>query len=252
MYEEKVKFAVTITAMDRKIYIIVMAAGSGLRMGADRPKQFLELGGRPILQRTIEQFYLNIPDARIVTVLPADSIAYWRDWCMDNGFHVPQILVAGGITRFHSVRNALAKVPDGAIVAVHDGVRPLFSPELIRNMLGRMDSCRALIPVIPMVDTLKVLGKGPGGELQTVDGVTVDRSQVFGAQTPQIFYSEDLKSAYELPFDTMFTDDASVAQARKIPLSYIEGERFNIKITTKDDLVLAEAILSLRKDTSAD
>lgn len=247
MYEEKLKFAVIIISMDRKIYVIIMAAGSGLRMGADKPKQFLELGGRPILQRTIERFHHTVPDARIVTVLPPDCISYWREWCMDNGFHVPQILVAGGITRFHSVRNALAKVPEGAIVAVHDGVRPLLSPELILNMLERMKECRALIPVIPMVDTLKVLGKGPGGELQTIDGVTVDRSQVFGAQTPQMFLSEDLKSAYELPFDTMFTDDASVAQAKKIPLSYIGGERFNIKITTRDDLVLADAILALKQ-----
>lgn len=247
MYEEKLKFAVIIISMDRKIYVIIMAAGSGLRMGADKPKQFLELGGRPILQRTIERFHHTVPDARIVTVLPPDCISYWREWCMDNGFHVPQILVAGGITRFHSVRNALAKVPEGAIVAVHDGVRPLLSPELILNMLERMKKCRALIPVIPMVDTLKVLGKGPGGELQTIDGVTVDRSQVFGAQTPQMFLSEDLKSAYELPFDTMFTDDASVAQAKKIPLSYIGGERFNIKITTRDDLVLADAILALKQ-----
>lgn len=248
MYEEKVKFAVIIIVMDRKIYVIVMAAGSGLRMGADKPKQFLELGGRPILQRTIERFYHTIPDARIVTVLPADSISYWREWCMDNGFHVPQILVAGGITRFHSVRNALARVPDGAIVAVHDGVRPLLSEEMILGMVDRMKSCRALIPVIPMVDTLKVLEKDAQGVLQTVDGVTVDRSQVFGAQTPQMFLSEDLKSAYELPFDTMFTDDASVAQAKKIPLSYVQGERFNIKITTRDDLVLAGAILALKGD----
>jgi len=252
MYEEKVKFAVIIIAMDRKIYVIIMAAGSGLRMGADKPKQFLELGGQPILQRTIERFYHTLPDAKIVTVLPADCISYWRDWCMDNGFHVPQILVCGGITRFQSVRNALAKVPEGAIVAVHDGVRPLLSPEMILNMAERMKSCRALIPVVPMVDTLKVLSKDARGELQTVEGVTVDRSQVFGAQTPQMFLSEDLKSAYELPFDTMFTDDASVAQAKKIPLSYIAGERFNLKITTKDDLVLAEAILSLRSGQTPD
>lgn len=246
MYEEKVKFAVIITGMDRKIYVIVMAAGSGTRMGADKPKQYLELAGKPILRRTIERFHHTLPDARIVTVLPADGIAYWRQWCMDNDFHVPQILVAGGITRFHSVRNALARVPDGAVVAVHDGVRPLVSSELIISMLERMESCRALIPVTPMVDTLKVLGKSSDGSLQTMEGVSVDRSQVFGAQTPQIFLSEDLKSAYELPFDTMFTDDASVAQAKKIPLSYIAGERFNLKITTKDDLVLAEAIISLK------
>ena len=229
--------------MDRKLYVVVMAAGSGTRMGSSVPKQFMNLGGRPVLARTVELFARTCPEARIVTVLPKDSISYWDEWCLTHGFHIPQILVEGGITRFHSVRNALEKIPDGAVVAVHDGVRPLISASLVRTMVSRMQSCRALIPVVPMVDTLKILSRTPDGGLVTAEGVSIDRSRVFGAQTPQMFLSEDLKAAYARPYDTSFTDDASVAAANGIPLSYIEGERYNIKLTTPDDLSMAEAIL---------
>ena len=222
-----------------------MAAGSGTRMGGEMPKQFLPLGGIPILRRTIERFTRACPDARIVTVLPKDSIPWWKEHCSAHFSHCTQLLVEGGITRFHSVRNALAKIPDGVVVAVQDGVRPLVSEDLIRRMAARMDEVRALIPVVPMVDTLKVLERDAGGELRTAEGRQVDRASVFGAQTPQMFRSEDLKEAYAQAYDTAFTDDASVALKKGIPLSYIEGERYNLKITTPDDLRLAEAILTL-------
>ena len=222
-----------------------MAAGSGTRMGSERPKQFLPLGGIPILQRTIERFARACPDARIVTVLPNDSIPWWNGHCAEHFSHRSQILVEGGITRFHSVRNALARIPDGAVVAIQDGVRPLVSEDLIRRMAAQMDRVRALIPVVPMVDTLKLLERDAAGGLHTVEGAGIDRSLVFGAQTPQMFRSEDLKEAYAQAYDTAFTDDASVALRKGIPLSYIEGERYNLKITTPDDLALAEAILAL-------
>ena len=231
--------------MDKKIYVVVMAAGSGSRMGGSVPKQFLPLGGVPILRRTIEKFTHACPEARIVTVLPQDGISWWKDYCAAHFSHCPQQLVTGGITRFHSVRNALEKIPDGAWVAVQDGVRPLLSEELIRRMFARMSEVRALIPVVPMVDTLKVLRRDPSGELCPVEGAGADRSEIFGAQTPQIFRSEDLRAAYAQAYDTAFTDDASVALRKGIPLSYIEGERYNLKITTQDDLRLAEAILKL-------
>ena len=238
--------------MDRKLYVVVMAAGSGTRMGASIPKQFLDLGGEPVLKRTIDRFSRAFPDARMVTVLPKDSVEYWKEWCMTHGFHTPQIIVEGGFTRFHSVRNALARIPDGAVVAIHDGVRPLVTDALLKSMMERMETCRALIPVTPMVDTLKVLRKGKDGCLETAEGVHVDRSMVYGAQTPQMFLSEDLKAAYELPYDTAYTDDASVAAAKKIPLSYIEGERYNIKLTTPDDLQMALAILRIRGEYAGD
>lgn len=237
--------------MDRKKYVIIMAAGHGTRMGSALPKQFLELGGRPILQMTIEKFVLACPDIKIITVLPKEYVQGWKNFCSQYNFIYPQILVEGGITRFHSVRNALSKVPDGALVAIQDGVRPLVSPELISRMFARMSECRALIPVLPSVDTLKAVRKVTDNEgnerLETIPGKVLDRSEIYRAQTPQIFCSEDIKAAYAQAFDTAFTDDASVAERKNIPLSYIEGERYNIKITTQDDLEFAKAVLTLRE-----
>lgn len=230
--------------MGRKKYVIVMAAGSGTRMGSELPKQFIELDGKAILQMTIETFLKACPDVSVVTVLPEAHMAYWRQYCLDRNFTCPQILVKGGITRFHSVRNALERIPEGALVAVHDGVRPLISPKLIREMFEQSETVPALIPVIPCVDTMKVL-ETQDGELCTVPGESVDRSRLFGAQTPQIFHSEIIKDAYSLAYDTSFTDDASVVDKYGKNLSYVMGERFNIKITTQDDLLLARAILSL-------
>ena len=230
--------------MDRKKYLIVMAAGSGTRMGAQVPKQFLELGGKAILRRTIEVFLEACPGISVITVLPEAHIPYWRNYCLEHNFICPQVIVKGGITRFHSVRNALSKVPDGALAAVHDGVRPLVSPGLVRKMFAEAEEKGALIPVVLCVDTMKVLEKN-GDELVPVAGRTVDRSVLFGAQTPQVFHSELLKAAYSLPYDTSFTDDASVVERYGKNLSYMMGERFNIKITTQEDLVLAKAILTL-------
>ena len=232
--------------MGRRRYVIIMAAGSGTRMGGPLPKQFLELGGKAVLQHTIETFLEACPGISVVTVLNADYIEYWRNYCLKRNFTCPQITVAGGITRFHSVRNALEKIPDGALVAVHDGVRPLVSPSLVAEMFEKAADVPALIPVVPCVDTLKVLQKS-GDELRTVDGAVADRSVLYAAQTPQVFHSEILKSAYSLPYDTMFTDDASVVQKYGKSLSYLIGERLNIKITTQEDLMLARAVMSLKE-----
>jgi len=232
--------------MGRKKYLIIMAAGSGTRMGGELPKQFLELEGKAILQKTIEAFLEACPDLSVITVLPQAFIDYWREYCLKNNFICPQVLVAGGITRFHSVRNALDKVPEGAVVAVHDGVRPLVTPGLIRDMFEKAEKVEALIPVVPCVDTMKVLEKKEE-ELVAVPGAVADRSVLYGAQTPQIFHSEILKNAYSMAYDTSFTDDASVVEKYGKSLSYVSGERLNIKITTQEDLVLARAIVSIRK-----
>ena len=231
--------------MERKKYVIIMAAGSGTRMGAGRPKQFLELEGKAILQKTMEVFLNACPGISVITVLPQDFIGYWREYCLENNFVCPQILVPGGITRFHSVRNALDRVPEGALVAVHDGVRPLLSEGLVRDMFEKAEEVPALIPVTPCVDTMKLL-ENKDGELVAVPGAKADRSVLYGAQTPQIFHSEILKEAYAMPYDTSFTDDASVVEKYGKSLSYVVGERLNIKITTQDDLLLARAILSVK------
>lgn len=233
--------------MDRKKYVIIMAAGSGTRMGEDRPKQFLDLGGKAILQRTIEVFLAAVPDIKVVTVLPEQYIDYWKEYCYKRNFTCPQILVKGGMTRFHSVRNALDRIPDGAIVGVHDGVRPLITPELISRLYSMTEETPALIPVTPCVETLKVLRENDG-VLEAIPGAEADRSVLFGAQTPQMFWSEVLKQAYSLPYDTTFTDDASVVEKYGKSLSYIIGERLNIKITTQEDLLLSRAVYAMRKD----
>lgn len=239
--------------MDRKKYVIIMAAGSGMRMGADIPKQFLELEGKAVLQRSIEVFLKACPGINIITVLPESYIEYWREYCLKKNFICPQVLVKGGITRFHSVRNALAKVPDGALVAVHDGVRPMISVESVSLMFEKAQSVPALIPVIPCVDSMRLLDKikgADGKEVLHTKAETVDRSELYAVQTPQIFYSEVIKDAYGQAYDTAFTDDASVVLKNGKNLSYHIGERFNIKITTQDDLILAKAILSLCDSSS--
>ena len=229
--------------------LIVMAAGSGSRMGASIPKQFLDLEGKPVLRRTIETFVSAEPDLRVVTVLPKEHLGFWKEYCLANDFNCPQLLVAGGITRFHSVRNALERVPDDAIVAIHDGVRPLISASLIKTMFARMEQggIRALIPVVPSIDTLKVLDRktaSSGEEILADSGEDVDRTRIFGAQTPQMFLSRDIKDAYSQAFDTSFTDDASVARKKGISLSYCAGERYNFKLTSPEDLALARMIIS--------
>ncbi|MBR5904954.1 MAG: 2-C-methyl-D-erythritol 4-phosphate cytidylyltransferase [Bacteroidales bacterium] len=220
--------------MSRPVYAVFVAGGSGTRMGSELPKQFIELEGTPILQRSIERFLDACNGAHVITVLPEKYIPLWSEMCLKRGVTFSQTVVKGGMTRFHSVQNALAKVPDGAIVAIHDGVRPLFTEALIRGMLERMEECRALIPVVPVVDTLRPVR----------EGVAVpDRSLICAVQTPQMFRSELLKEAYRQPYDPSFTDDASVAERAGIHVETTPGERFNLKITTPEDLILARAII---------
>jgi 2-C-methyl-D-erythritol 4-phosphate cytidylyltransferase len=231
--------------MERKKFLIVTAGGMGTRMGGSVPKQFIQLEGKPILRLTIERFLEAVPDVQVITVLPEAHIATWRQYCIKEDFTCPQRLVKGGFTRFHSVKNALAFVPDGALVAVQDGVRPLLSIGKIRELFTLAQNVPALIPVMPVTDTLKVLDRKKDGTL-AASGESIDRSRIFGAQTPQLFYSELLKQAYGQGFDTLFTDDASVAERYEIPLTFVEGERLNIKITTPEDLVLARALSQSR------
>lgn len=230
-----------------QFFVIITAGGVGTRMGGSVPKQFLELEGKPILRHTIEKFMEAVPGIHIITVLPEPHIPTWREYCVKAGFNCPQRLVKGGFTRFHSVKNALEYVPDGALVAIQDGVRPLISVEKIRELFASARSVPALIPVLPVTDTLKVLEKQPDGTLRSTCE-SVDRSRFFGAQTPQIFHARELKAAYTQGYDTLFTDDASVVEKYGIPLRFAEGERFNLKITTPEDLLLARAILSLKRD----
>lgn len=215
-----------------------MAGGHGARMGSETPKQFLDLCGRPVLQQTILRFMEAIPQLKVVVALPKDHVDTWKSLCQEYSFDCPQILAEGGITRFHSVKNALEKVPDGAIVMIHDGVRPLPTDELLEKLLAAAQDSPAVIPATPVTDTLR-----------SKDGSDApDRSRLLAVQTPQVFHSEQIKAAYTQGYDTAFTDDASVAEKYGIPLTIIDGERYNIKITTPEDLRIARVLF---KDLSS-
>ena len=226
--------------MAMEIYAVFVAGGSGTRMGGDVPKQFLPLGGVPVLQRSVEVFLKAAPDARVIIVLPALHVQTWREMCLENAVSFSQTIVKGGMTRFHSVQAALEKVPDGAIVSVHDGVRPLVTPELIGRMLDEMTAPggpSALIPVLPVTDTLRCLE--PGVPLPP-------RSSLVAVQTPQMFRSSVLKAAYRQPYDVSFTDDASVVERLGTEITTTPGEKLNIKITTPEDLDLARLLIASR------
>lgn len=223
--------------MSRAVYAVFVAGGSGTRMGGDVPKQFLDLGGIPILQRSVERFLDAAPDSRVIVVLPERHLDQWQELCLQHAVSFPQTIVHGGLTRFHSVQNALEKVPDGAIVSIHDGVRPLFTPGLVRAMLDRMQQPggpQALIPAVPVTDTLRSTDPSLPAP---------DRSRLVAVQTPQMFLSEVLKQAYRQPYDTAFTDDASVAERAGARIELFPGEKYNLKITTPEDLALARLLI---------
>lgn len=229
--------------MSKPRYCIFACGGSGTRMGADIPKQFLRLGGKTILQLSLERILQADDSIRIVLALPARYRDFWLEECEAMGFQVRQSIVEGGITRFHSVKNALEKVPDGALVAVHDAVRPFVSAELVRELFDAAETSPAVVPVIPVTDTLKVLRADADGVLQEVPGQKADRSILYGAQTPQVFASGILKKAYSQAYDTSFTDDASVVAACGVGIKYIPGHKYNIKLTTPEDMDIASKLL---------
>ena len=226
-------------------YIIIVAGGKGLRMGTDIPKQFLPIGGKPVLMRTLERFREYSAELQIILVLPEAQQAYWRELCKQYNFPLPlegteggfYQLAKGGQTRFHSVQNGLAKVPDDAqgVVGVHDGVRPFPSIEVIKNCYETARTKKAVIPVIPVVETVR--------HLEGEKSVTVPRGDYRLVQTPQTFDIQLLKSANRQPYNDGFTDDASVVESYGYEITLVEGNRENIKITTPYDLKIAEVLI---------
>ena len=225
-------------------YAVITAGGVGKRMKARVPKQFLPLDGKPILLRTLELFSgLDIP-VKIVLVLPSSHIEAWKETYNKSGSTVPHAIVAGGLTRFHSVRAALDTIPDGAVVAVHDGVRPIVPPELLNKLFTYplSEKCSGVIPVLNVVDSMRRKDYSESGE---VTGTTpVVREDYLLVQTPQVFDSTRLKLAYKKPYSPSFTDDASVMESSGYSFDTIEGSRFNIKITNPEDLAFATRLLS--------
>lgn len=219
-------------------YAILVAGGKGLRMGADIPKQFLPIGGKPVLMRTIEVFRQAYPDINIILVLPFSQQEYWQQLCKEYAFYVPLQIANGGETRFHSVSNGLKLIADDAqgVVGVHDGVRPFVTVETIRRCYDEAVSLEAVVPVISVVETMRQLRK---------DGtsVTVPRDEYKLVQTPQTFHISLLKEAYQQPYVPSFTDDASVVEALGKPVHLVEGNRENIKITTPADIRFVNGLL---------
>jgi len=218
-------------------YVIIVAGGKGLRMGSDIPKQFLPIGGIPVLMRTIERFREYSPTLQIILVLPKTQQDYWQQLCKEYDFKVEYQLADGGETRFHSVQHGLALIPDDAegVVGVHDGVRPFPSIEVIRNCYETARKAKAVIPVIPVVETVR--------HLKDETSETVPRSDYRLVQTPQTFDIQLLKSANRQPYNDNFTDDASVVEAFGFDITLVEGNRENIKITTPYDLKIAEVLI---------
>jgi len=218
-------------------YVIIVAGGKGLRMGSDIPKQFLPVGGMPVLMRTLERFREYSSDLQIILVLPKAQQDYWKELCQKHNFTVTYQLADGGETRFHSVQNGLALIPDDAqgVVGVHDGVRPFPSIDVIRNCYETARTAKAVIPVIPVVETVR--------HLKGESSVTVPRDEYRLVQTPQTFDIQLLKAANRQPYNDGFTDDASVVEAFGYDVTLVEGNRENIKITTPFDMTIAEALL---------
>ena len=219
----------------KSVGIVIVAGGNGQRMGADVPKQFLRVGGEVILVRTVRAL-MPFADTMVV-VLPAEQQERWAELASEAGLTGEYIVCNGGSTRFESVRNGVATVGECDLVAIHDGVRPLVTAAMIERGLATAERCGSAIPTIGAVDSYRIERDG------TLE--VVDRSKLRAVQTPQIFDYEIAKRAYEQPWNERFTDDGTVVEGLGVSLGYYEGERRNLKITTREDLAIAEALLGM-------
>ena len=222
-----------------RVGVIIVAGGSGKRMGGTLPKQFSIIGGRPILAHTINAFRKALPTSRIVVVLPSEYIEFWKN--LSARFEVAKhSVVEGGKERFYSVKNGIEALSDAVdLIAVQDGVRPFASKELILQAVACAAANGSAIPVVKAVDSYRMVE----GEESHI----VDRTPLRIVQTPQIFAAPVLRAAYDTEFRSEFTDDASVVEHSGEKVSLCEGDPLNIKITTPNDIVLAEAIMAMDK-----
>lgn len=218
-----------------QLYVVIVAGGSGKRMGAEIPKQFLELAGRPVLMHTIERFKSFNEAVEIITVLPEDQLRRWIELKEKCSFSVPETLVKGGSNRFYSVRNGLQFVNVPGLVAIHDGVRPFVSIETIKRCFESAEKLGNAIPSISITESLRMISEN--------DNHPVNRFLVRQIQTPQVFRAELLKKAYLLDYKPEFTDDATVLESIGEKIHLVEGNRENIKITNPEDLLISKALL---------
>ncbi|MAD50575.1 MAG: 2-C-methyl-D-erythritol 4-phosphate cytidylyltransferase [Flavobacteriales bacterium] len=220
-----------------KQYIIIVAGGSGSRMGSTIPKQFLDLNSKPILMHTINKMHQSLEGSEIILALPKSEFGTWKSLCQQHQFDISHQLVEGGNTRFKSVKNALQKISEKSVIAVHDGVRPLVKESVVKQCMQTAKDKGATIPVLEIEESLRQ---------KTDHGSTVvNRDDYLIVQTPQCFTSEILLEAYQQKYTPSFTDDASVVEAMGIEVQLIQGNKENIKITTQEDLKIAEIYTSL-------
>jgi 2-C-methyl-D-erythritol 4-phosphate cytidylyltransferase len=219
------------------LYALIVAGGTGSRMGANAPKQFLELAGKPVLMRTIERFRSFDVSIKIITVLPEDQLGYWEELQKKYSFSIPNTVVKGGPARFFSVKNGLDKVEDNSLVAIHDGVRPLVSTDTIKRCFDAAEKFGNAVPVISPTDSLRMI---------TEQGnMPVNRQYLRIIQTPQVFDSKLIKKAYLQDYSPDFTDDAMLLEKTGETIHLVEGNRENLKITNPEDMAVAEALFNI-------
>ncbi len=214
---------------------IIVAGGSGKRMGAPIPKQFLLLKGEPILFHSIRAFHAFDPAIELVLVLPAEHSPTWNELCEKHDLFVPHQIVAGGQERYHSVKAGLERIGNDGLVAIHDGVRPLIGSELIARCFRSAMEHGSGIPVIPVKDSVREVDEG--------ESRSIDRSRLRIVQTPQCFQLSLIKKAFDQPFDPNFTDEATMLERIGASIHLVNGEERNLKITTGTDLAIAGALL---------
>lgn len=221
--------------------MIIVAGGSGTRMGAELPKQFIELEGKPILMHTLDS--LNTIDASIqlVLVLPESQMNFWEKLCGKHAWQVPHLLANGGATRFLSVKSGLEQVT-GELVGVHDGVRPFVTSEMVNSCFAEADKSKGAVPVVPIIQSLRKVD-GEGNE-------AVNRDDYRAVQTPQCFQTTVLRNAFAKADRTDYSDDATVVEATGVSISLVEGDQENIKVTTPFDLQLARLIIARRTESN--
>ncbi|MBS1616531.1 MAG: 2-C-methyl-D-erythritol 4-phosphate cytidylyltransferase [Bacteroidetes bacterium] len=224
---------------DKQAWVVLVAGGSGSRMGSALPKQFLNLGGKPLLCHSIEAFHAALPGMHLILVLPAMQLSLAQMVLQALPGRIDLQLVAGGETRFASVANGLREVPDDALVLVHDGARPLISVALIQRCYEAALLQGSAVPVVPVTDSMR--------EIQAESSRPLAREHLRIVQTPQAFDAAALKAAFTHPYEAGFTDEASVWELAGRQVHLVAGERSNIKITTPEDLILAEALLAARQ-----
>jgi len=218
-------------------YVIIVAGGSGTRMQAGVPKQFLLLNRKPILMHTLEAFDRSAVKPHIILVLATSQQPYWVQLCKQHDFHVPHQVVDGGETRFHSVKNGLDAIEDNedGLVAIHDAVRPLTSVQIIDNAYKAAAEYGNAITAVKSRDSIR--------QLKNNSSVSLDRDGIYLVQTPQTFRLPLIKQAYSQPCSGNFTDDAGVAEHAGVAIHIIEGSYQNIKITFQEDIMIAETLL---------